>query len=113
MLDDDIKEEDVDLDDLIIPIPSDSNETEIFQDLRPKSNNNEHEKTVTSFTFVSKTDVDLDYLNLDIIAKENSNQDATFDFKHSSEDGDIETLAKQNNLFGCNICKYMTISIMI
>ena len=41
MLDDDIKEEDVDLDDLIIPIPSDSNETEIFQDLRPKSNNNE------------------------------------------------------------------------
>ena len=97
MLDDDIKEADVDLDDLIIPIPSDSNETEIVHDLRPKSNNDEHEKTVTSFTFVSKTDVDLDYLNLDIIAKENSNQDATFDFKHSSE-----TLEKQNNLFGCN-----------
>ena len=89
MLDDEIKEEDVDLDDLIIPIPSDSNETEIVHDLRPKSNNDELEKTVTSFKFVSKTDVDLDYLNLDIIAKENSNQDATFDFKHSSEDGGI------------------------
>ena len=43
MLDDEIKEEDVDLDDLIIPIPSYSNETGIVHDLRPKSNNDEPE----------------------------------------------------------------------
>ena len=77
----DITEEDeIDLD-LIKPVPSYSDETKIFQYSKPKSNCDELMKT--SYTFVSKTDIDLDYLNLDtIISEENSNQYDTFDLKH-------------------------------
>ena len=91
----DITEKDeVDLD-LIKPVPSYSDETKIFQDSRPKSNYDE--LTKTSYTFVSKTDIDLDYLNLDTISEENSNQDDTFDLKHSSG-GELETLTQQNTV---------------
>ena len=92
MMMDIIEEDEVDLD-LIKPVPSYSNETKIFQDSRPKSNCDELMKT--SYTFVSKTDIDLDYLNLDtIVSEENSNQYDKFDLKHISI-GDLETLAKQ------------------
>jgi uncharacterized Zn-finger protein len=103
----DIQEEDeVDLD-LIKPVLSYSDETKIFQDSRPKSNY--EELTKTSYTFVSKTDIDLDYLNLDtIVSEENSNQYDTFDLKHSSV-GDLETHSKQKNheekkQFKCDEC---------
>ena len=61
----------------------------------------------TSYAFVSKIDIDLDYLNLDTISEENLNQYDVFDLKHSSV-GDLEKLSKftrKSNSNGMSVIK--------
>ena len=62
MLDNVIKEDEVELE-LIIPVPSYTDENEIALNWRPKLSNDEFKRTATSFTFVSKTDIDLEQLS--------------------------------------------------